>query len=156
MLLAAPLGFEPRLTPSEGYGFRDRRANHYTTGQYSARHRFLCRTRTYCHFRGEKRIIQKKNLLYCVFLTFYKYYIIIFIIFQIKRILKSRRVVIFQPHAYATPTSQNSTSRISGVGFFTLIQGISTATYLTLPRLPRRPIRPEPFQYSLIGDPDGT
>lgn len=62
----------------------------------------------------------------------------------------------FQPHAYATPTSQNSTSRISGVGFFTLIQGISTATYLTLPRLPRRPIRPEPFQYSLIGDPDGT
>lgn len=62
----------------------------------------------------------------------------------------------FQPHAYATPTSQNSTSRISGVGFFTLIQGISTATYLTLPRLPRRPIRPEPFQYSLIGDLDGT
>lgn len=98
----------------------------------------------------------EKNLLYCVFLTFYKYYIIIFIIFQIKRILKSRRVVIFQPHAYATPTSQNSTSRISGVGFFTLIQGISTATYLTLPRLPRQPIRPEPFQYSLIGDPDGT
>ena len=59
----------------------------------------------------------------------------------------------FQPHAYATPTSQNSTSRISGVGFFTLIQGISTATYLTLPRLP---IRPEPFQYSLTGDPDGA
>ena len=82
MLLAAPLGFEPRLTPSEGYGFRDRRANHYTTGQYSARHRFLCRTRTYYHFRGKKRIIQKKNLLYCVFLTFYKYYIIIFILLQ--------------------------------------------------------------------------
>ena len=34
MLLAAPLGFEPRLTPAEGNGFRDRCANHYTTGQY--------------------------------------------------------------------------------------------------------------------------
>ena len=155
-LLAAPLGFEPRLTPSVGYGFRDRRANHYTTGQYSARHRFLCRIWTYYHFHLSKNKLSRKNLLYCVFLTFYKYYIIIFIIFQIKRILKSRWVVMFQPHAYATPTSQNSTSRISGVGFFTLIQGISTATYLTLPRLPRRPIRPEPFQYSLIGDPDGT
>lgn len=65
-------------------------------------------------------------------------------------ILKSRRVVIFQPHAYATPTSQESTSRFSGVGFFTLIQGISTATYLTLPRLPRRSIGPEPFQYPIV------
>lgn len=46
--------------------------------------------------------------------------------------------------------SQNSTSRISGVGFFTLIQGISTATYLTLPRLPRRPIGPEPFQFNFV------
>ena len=46
--------------------------------------------------------------------------------------------------------SQNSTSRISGVGFFTLIQGISTATYLTLPRLPRRPIGPEPFQFNFM------
>ena len=64
--------------------------------------------------------------------------------------LKSRRVVIFQPHAYATPTSQNSTSRAPGVGFFTLIQGISTATYLTLPRLPRRPIGPEPFQVYIM------
>lgn len=27
-------GFEPPLTPSEGYGFRDRCTNHYTTGQY--------------------------------------------------------------------------------------------------------------------------
>ena len=155
VLLAAPLGFEPRLTPSEGYGFRDRRANHYTTGQYSARHRFCVGLEPTIIFVARKEL-SRKNLLYCVFLIFYKYYIIIFIIFQIKRILKSRRVVMFQPHAYATPTSQNSTSRISGVGFFTLIQGISTATYLTLPRLPRRPIRPEPFQYSLIGDPDGT
>ena len=59
-------------------------------------------------------------------------------------------MVIFQPHAYATPTSQNSTSRVPGVGFFTLIQGISTATYLTLPRLPNRPIGPEPFQYPIV------
>lgn len=106
-------------------------------------------------FVARKELSRKKNLLYCVFLTFYKYYIIIFIIFQIKRILKSRRVVMFQPHAYATPTSQNSTSRISGVGFFTLIQGISTATYLTLPRLPNRPIGPEPFQYLLNGAQSG-
>ena len=56
----------------------------------------------------------------------------------------------FQPHAYATPTSQESTSRFPGVGFFTLIQGISTATYLTLPRLPNRPIGPEPFQYLFL------
>lgn len=59
----------------------------------------------------------------------------------------------FQPHAYATPTSQNSTSRISGVGFF---YANSRDFHRNLPRLPRRPIRPEPFQYSLIGDPDGT
>ena len=78
-------------------------------------------------FLSSKNKLSRRNLLYCVFLTFYKYYIIIFIIFQIKRILKSRRVVMFQPHAYATPTSQNSTSRRR---FFTLIQGISTATYL--------------------------
>ena len=56
-------------------------------------------------------------------------------------------MVIFQPYAYATPTSQEFTSKFPGVGFFTLIQGISTATYLTLPRLPRRSIGPEPFQY---------
>lgn len=62
----------------------------------------------------------------------------------------------FQPHAYATPTSQESTSRFPGVGFFTLIQGISTATYLTLPRLPNRPIGPEPFQYLFNGAQSGT
>lgn len=51
--------------------------------------------------------------------------------------------------------SQELTSKFSGVGFFTLIQGISTATYLTLPRLPRRTIGPDPFQYSLMATPAG-
>ena len=59
----------------------------------------------------------------------------------------------FHNHAYATPIRtgllrvQHIVALPAGVGFFTLIQGISTATYLTLPRLPRRPIGPEPFQF---------
>ena len=34
--LVAQGGFEPPLTPSEGYGFRDRCTNHYTTGHQMA------------------------------------------------------------------------------------------------------------------------
>lgn len=78
-------------------------------------------------------------------------YYIIKILENQKKILKSRWVIIFQSHAYATLTSQEFTSKFPGVGFFTLVQGISTATYLTLPRLPRRPIGPEPFQYLFNG-----
>ena len=54
-----------------------------------------------------------------------------------------------QPHAYTTPIRRNPLPDSQAKVFFTLIQGISTATYLTFPRLPRRPIGPEPFQYSL-------
>ena len=35
--MTAPLGIEPRPTPSEGSRFRVSRANHYTMGQYSTR-----------------------------------------------------------------------------------------------------------------------
>lgn len=61
----------------------------------------------------------------------------------------------FHNHAYATQFAQAITSSQhivalpAGVGFFTLIQGISTATYLTLPRLPSRTIGPDPFQHLL-------
>ena len=65
----------------------------------------------------------------------------------------------FHNHAYATPIRtrllrhQHTVGLLAGVGFFTLIQGNSTATYLTLPRLPSRPIGPEPFQYLALSQP---
>lgn len=61
----------------------------------------------------------------------------------------------FQPHAYTTPIRKKPLPVSQAKVFFTLIQGISTATYLTLPRLPNRPIGPEPFQYLLNGAQSG-
>ena len=58
-------------------------------------------------------------------------------------------MVMFQPYAYVTPFTR-ILFQILRRRFFTLIQGISTATYLTLPRLPRRPIGPEPFQFNFM------
>lgn len=55
----------------------------------------------------------------------------------------------FQPHAYTTPIRKKPLP-VSQAKVFTLIQGISTATYLTFPRLPNQPIGPEPFQYLFL------